>query len=351
MDVLRVFLAAVACLGFAGPVAQAQDVDPEAVATEMARATGPAKPWKHVRGFGRVLDLRNPPVVIDQPGLYAIDRNWRFPGSDNVLSGLIQITANEVTLDLHGFAILADYPTALVITAASAEVRNGVLSACCTDGRSVAVDVKNGASLHHLSIFSYERMNLEDSEGGVAITDSLMSVRSGVRFGDLAIVDRNTIHCSFACATLVGDGNQLTNNRFHPFSGGGIDIEGNRNLVGNNVIDLTNIMFDGEAFKVEGDFNVVRGNTVLFGGFEEPGVPVPGSPPPIVAGPSLWVISGTANTLDGNIAPPPGPGRQRRIGMEFTADGNFYGNNRMAAQTPFALGGTVQIDWGGNVGY
>ena len=37
--------------------------------------------------------------------------------------------------------------------------------------------------------------------------------------------------------------------------------------------------------------------------------------------------------------------------MEFTANGNYYGNNRMAAQVPFALGGTVQTDWGGNVGY
>jgi hypothetical protein len=65
----------------------------------------------------------------------------------------------------------------------------------------------------------------------------------------------------------------------------------------------------------------------------------------------LWAISGTANTLDGNVAAPGRFGERARTGMAFTADGNFYGDNRMAAQTPFVVGGTVQTDWGGNVGY
>src|SRR6185503_6146260 len=67
MDVHRVLLVAVVCLGVAGPVAQAQDrvvtAQPQA-----ARAKAPAKPWTQVRGFGRVLNLRNPPVVNDEPG-------------------------------------------------------------------------------------------------------------------------------------------------------------------------------------------------------------------------------------------------------------------------------------------
>ena len=70
----------------------------------------------------------------------------------------------------------------------------------------------------------------------------------------------------------------------------------------------------------------------------------------------MWRIGGTANTLDGNIgAPSESLGLPRavraRIGMQFTAEGNYYGDNRMAAEVPFALGGTVQTDWGGNVGY
>jgi hypothetical protein len=33
-------------------------------------------------------------------------------------------------------------------------------------------------------------------------------------------------------------------------------------------------------------------------------------------------------------------------------DGNFYGNNRMRnGAMPYDLGGTVQVDWGGNVAY
>ena len=86
--------------------------------------------------------------------------------------------------------------------------------------------------------------------------------------------------------------------------------------------------------KSEGDRNVVRSNTYINGLTS-----------------AVLLISGTANTLDGNIAARAAEGGQASVGMEFRADGNFYGNNRMAAQVPFALGGTVQTDWDGNVGY
>ena len=79
MDVSRLLLiaaAVVVCLGFAGPAAQAQD-DDEVTAQSAQGHRGPVKPWKHVRGFGRVLDLSKPPVVIDEPGLYAIQRIGR----------------------------------------------------------------------------------------------------------------------------------------------------------------------------------------------------------------------------------------------------------------------------------
>lgn len=38
-------------------------------------------------------------------------------------------------------------------------------------------------------------------------------------------------------------------------------------------------------------------------------------------------------------------------GIRFTMNGNFYGNNRVAASVPFNVGATVQTDWGGNVGF
>ena len=176
MDVPRLLLAAVVvCLGFAGPAAQAQDDDE--VTAQSAQARGPVKPWKHVRGFGRVLDLSKPPVVIDEPGLYAIQRNWKIPRAvADVTPELIQITADEVTLDLHGFEISADtsgaaQATLLVITGHAAEVRNGGLGACC-DG-AVAVHSTAGPWLHHLRITSFEMMTFDGD--GASLTDSEIS--------------------------------------------------------------------------------------------------------------------------------------------------------------------------------
>ena len=175
MDVSRWLLVGVVYVGLAVPVVQAQDEE-DGVAALATRAPAPAKPWRNVRGFGRVLDLSRLPVVIDEPGIYAIDRNWRIPAEavgDN--PELIRITADDVTLDLHGFEITAregQGATLLVITG-SAEIRNGGLDACCEAFRSL--HVTGFARLHHLSILSFEAMTFE---GPVALTDSDVSVRT-----------------------------------------------------------------------------------------------------------------------------------------------------------------------------
>lgn len=338
MDVRRVLLAStVACLGFAGSAALGQalapDDDPEALAAEMARAKGPAKPWKHVRGFGRVLDLRKLPVVIDEPGLYAIDRNWMFEGPSGTPQ-LIEITADDVTLDLHGFEISAEIDLGGVLLGISGlrvEIRNGGLSACCEEATTLRAT--SGPHLHHLSVFSGLTMEFEGD--GASLTDSTLSLRAEAEFAGGATVVRNTIACNRGryCIHLLGDGNQVANNSLTLFQGGGIGVFGVRNVVASNVIDAQQLVDEVPSFTIQGDQNVVRANTVLYGA----------SP--------VFAIGGTANTLDGNIVAPVHATARARVGVEFTRDGNFYGNNRMAAQVPFALGGTVQTDWGGNVGY
>jgi hypothetical protein len=90
------------------------------------------------------------------------------------------------------------------------------------------------------------------------------------------------------------------------------------------------------VYIVGGDRNVVRDNTIISG--------IPGG--------TAFAVRGTGNTLDGNIA----AGREpefpaTNVGIAFTADGNYYGDNRMGSNVPFSLNGTVQTDWGGNVGY
>jgi hypothetical protein len=334
MDGLRFILVAVGCFGLASPAALAQS-DGE-IAAQMARPHGAPKPWKNVRGFGGVLDLTKLPLVIDEPGLYAIDRNWELPDSAATVSlaGLIQITAADVTLDLHGFVISSDpgQGTLLVVTGGSAEVRNGGLSACCSDG-AVAVHATRGVRLHHLSVFSYDAMDFEGE--GASFTDSAIVPRVGMNFANFSNVERNSIVCNFECVTLLGGDNRVTNNRVHPRQGGVFQIEGDRNIVADNIVYAVESIDIDDPFEIAGDSNVVRNNTVLMGGSLH----------------NVISVSGTANTIDGNIGAPPAPAGRAPVGILFTADGNYYGDNRMAAQVPFALGGTVQTDWGGNVGY
>jgi hypothetical protein len=126
--------------------------------------------------------------------------------------------------------------------------------------------------------------------------------------------------------------NRVTDNRIVPYIDDCVEIRGNGNVFANNLIDTSNAE-DISVFDLQGDHNVVRNNTVLVGR----------------AVYTVLRISGTANTLDGNIAA--SAQGKARFGLEFTVDGNYYGNNRLAAEVPFALGGTVQTNWGGNVGY
>jgi hypothetical protein len=338
MDASRLVLLAAAVLVMV-PVGHAQDDD--AVAARSAQAPGPAKPWKQVRGLGRVLDLGKPPVVIDEPGLYAIQQNWRFPrATTEVCPELIQITADGVTLDLHGFTVAADNggpppSTLFVITGDSAEIRNGGIEAGGINA-AFAVHSTRGPWLHQLSVVSPERgMTFEGD--GTTISDS--QITGPIQLGGRSNLERNTIRSAGAVSVwLAGDGNHVTDNRIFPFrADAGVVIRGHGNVVANNVTDVTDAPVH-VGFRVEGDHNVLRSNVLVTGS-------TPTSDP-------LWQVSGTGNTLDGNIAAPAHEQeRQATAGMEFTADGNYYGDNRMAAQVPFSLGGTVQTDWGGNVGY
>ncbi len=347
MAVSRLFLIAASALaGLAIPVAHSQDKD--AVSTQSVREPGPPKPmgppkpWKEVRGFGRVLDLSKPPVVIDEPGLYAIQHSWLFPQATTfVVPELIQITADDVTLDLHGFTISTEISgpppsTLFVITGNSAEIRNGGIDAPDID--AAVHSTGHGAWLHHLSVDSEERGMTFEGDGATISDSQIVGV---IRLAGGSNVERNTLRAfGGAVVSLTANGNRVVDNQLFPYrADSGVAIRGNGNVVANNVMDVTEAPVHA-GFRVDGDHNVLRGNIVLGG--------------PLVR--TIWLTSGTANTLDGNIAPPPAPdptsaGGVARVGMEFTADGNYYGNNRMAAQVPFALGGTVQTNWGGNVGY
>ena len=151
-------------------------------------------------------------------------------------------------------------------------------------------------------------------------------------------LERNAITGVWVTVSLTGDGNRVLDNRLVPLRLRGVRILGDGNVVANNVMDVTRADEAAMGSIVEGDYNVLRSNTVL-------------------AGVDMRTLAPLGNQRHGEHArrqhrgAAPTPTERARVGMWFTADGNYYGDNRMAAEVPFELGGTVQTDWGGNVDY
>jgi hypothetical protein len=321
MDAVRVLVVAVVCLGFAGPAA-------------LAQATGPTKPWKEVRGVGRVLDLSKPPVVIDEPGLYALQRDWDLTGFQ--LGGdVIHITADNVTLDLQGFGIAIRLDNVnsrlLAVGGDQVVVRNGRLGACC-EGAAVFRSTGSFTRLEHLDMSGQDPTRFEGA--GATITDSVIHTRWGIDVNEGSVVRGNALSCRTFCLTLHGGMNQVIDNRF-AFADADVvvQVDGDGNVIERNIMD-GDVFGPGKAYAVGGDRNVVRDNTITGGGFG-----------------TAFAVGGTGNTLDGNIVASREGGLSTGVGIGFTADGNYYGDNRMAAIVPFNLNGTVQTDWGGNVPY
>ena len=102
-----------------------------------------------------------------------------------------------------------------------------------------------------------------------------------------------------------------------PYQNRVIRIVGNGNVVANNVIDAANAIDLHEGFAVEGDYNVIRDNTVLIG--KE-------WPDPLARSAARRTRSTATSRRH------PSPTARAVVGMEFTADGNYYGDNRMAAK-------------------
>ena len=313
--------------------AQGQQVPADAAAHAVR---GAPKPWKNVRGVGRVLDLSELPVVIDEPGLYALDRDWTLTGYQ--LGGeLIRIAADDVTLDLRGFQLeifQIDVLTVLVaVSGNDVAVRSGGLEACC-EGASAVQSSGWDTRLELLNVYSHDGMGFRGRNA--AIVDSVIYARWGIGVQEHSVVERNEIGCRSGCLVLRGDGNQALDNRFEYSDASAVlDVEGHGNVIAGNTLSAYDSGAE-EVVSVSGDRNVLRDNTAVVTEF-------PGS--------LMFVISGTGNTLDGNVVASGNDYASASVGIRFTADGNFYGDNRMAATVPFDLGGTLQTNWGGNVAY
>jgi hypothetical protein len=247
------------------------------------------------------------------------------PLAFRVAGGRQKGTPNKATAEIKAPAYEGD-GTLVRIQGNNVTVRDGTLS---TADATPLESVGHGTAL--------ERMTF-GGVGGIALKgrrarmiDSRASSRFGVTFAGEAVIDRNEFGCVYDCVFLHGERNRVTNNRVSAADGVAIEIGDDDNFLAWNTVE------GGGPFTVVligGDHNVVRGNTIDAGEQR-----------------AIIDVRGTANTLDGNIAHPTAVGSRASIGIAFGADGNYYGDNRMAASVPFQLGSTVQTDWGGNVGY
>ncbi len=281
----------------------------------------------------RTLDLSVVPMTINQPGTYVVRRDWDLT-LPNVSSTAITVMAANVVIDFRGFSIKLSQTggTAIKIKGASATVRNGSLGA--VEEGSYAIR-SSGAStiVENMNIYSYAGLPLSGRQ--TIIRNSTLQGRfNEVHVGEMAVVERNTIGCFVHCATLQGNGIVFQHNRVVVSTEYGMEVRGDHNLVSDNVLSGG---MPGEIFTsliVVGNDNTLARNTVLH------------------QSRTILSVDGSGNTIEGTIAPPPGPfAGPSTYGITFLEDGNFFGNNRLSAQVPFDTNGTVQTDWGGNVAY
>jgi hypothetical protein len=285
----------------------------------------------------KVLHLTASHIVIDQPGTYVLDRHWQIPGEGVFYADgprIIEITANDVVLDLEGFTIDMPDPGAggIYIGGANVTLRNGKITAAVTvDGASGVIDALDlpgaGVSIR--------------GPDGVVRDSSMKAVSAG---GDHFLIVGNRFDCDTTCVFLRGNrGVFRNNNLYRGGSPSGRDgvlfVSGSSNTIENNYLESVELN-PAAIFVQHGNRNLIARNTMVKTG--------------LGGATAIQVESGNANVIDGNIASHTTPPGRWEFGIIFVvgANGNFFGNNRMQADDPFFTGsGLQEVDWGGNVGY
>ena len=303
------------------------------LAQEKPNPAGPAHPpWKLQGGY-RVLDLSRVPIVIDQPGRYAIDRDWNVhvvePGT------LIHIVADNVTVDFRGFAIAFDNQgEGIGIDGDAVSVRNGALmgnlfvDSLRSDGAETTID--------NMRILGDIAIRLRSDRARVR-NSSLGGRFGSVLGGDSAVAESNVFRCGPDAFCLeVGSEARVSGNHISVGENGAVDVRGNRNIFADNIVDFIGAVAP-VAFSVTGDGNLLRDNTVLVSGLDSSDV--------------VFSVAGTANVLDGNISVPQTSARGG-VGISFAQDGNFHGDNRLGGVSEaIRENGTTQTAWGGTVAF
>ena len=296
--------------------------------------TGPQGPPGNSGSAAVVLDL-SAPVLIDQPGIYILDQDWVARGEEWSLD----IQSDHVLLDLQGFLIEGGGNFGVIhVTGDDVTLRSGRVRV--DDGVGVQT-LGRDTLIYDMRIHASTGGGLSLDGAGSTVRNSFLTANEGqaVGAGSGTVIQNNYIYgkliafgtgsdatrvtvvdnkfgCGvYECAVLKGSENVFAGNTFVDFLANGenvVWVTGNNNYVVDNVFATTGEY--GPAITVEGTLNVVRGNVI--------------SAPGPTARYGTWPV-----------------------GIRFTADGNYYGGNLVWATVPFDLGGTVQTDLGGNVGF
>jgi hypothetical protein len=293
----------------------------------------------------KVIDLKRGAFVIDQPGNYVLTRSWTLHATADIAPVIIDVVADHVELDFRGFEIEVtgvDAPPAVTVISVqgrSFKLSNATIDICCEGGQAVH-STGQATVIDGLRGVSFERMRFEGE--GATIRNAAFDTRFGVFVGPKSVIERTSIRCFRGCLFIDGDESRLLNSHVSLSNTEGIIIDGDASVLAGNFITWSG---DGPGvdtgIEVRGDNNVLRDNTVAASGLTN----------------TVFLVLGTGNVLDGNIADLVGDGDEPIVeptigaGIGFARDGNFYGDNRMEATIPFGLGAHVQTDWGGNVGY
>jgi hypothetical protein len=277
----------------------------------------------------RVLNLARLPVVINQPGTYVLNRNWRLSRNYDQ-SPAIAVRASNVTIDLRGFvlAIAGDHGVGIRVhdSGAGFTLRNGLIG-----GTETRLVVSTGTSTTLRDLQVAGGTDGFELRGQNALVKNLDVQNSSVLIsGSDSLLDSSKLRCRFSCV-ILGDDSRVTNSQIRSTMGLGVAMTGTGGVVANNTIIYTEAE---TAVLVRGNDNVVLNNVFLT--HEDRGA-------------SAVIVRGTRNVLRDNLA---APTRGRwSTGITFETGGNYYGNNQMAADVPFDLLAADQTDWGGNFGF
>jgi hypothetical protein len=277
------------------------------------------------------------PVTIVEPGEYALDRNWSLGTAAGFLGTVLRIEADDVRIDFEGYFLQSNHQGQVVeVHGDRVSFRNGRLPGnpyqvvLTSTGRQLEVD--------QMTIYSSEVLELEGDR--TVIRDSDVFVQWGLILGgEQAVVEQSGFYgCNIRCLQVNGVGGEIRGNEFTTdsnFNDDVVVIDGSYTVFDGNLIDQRAIDVTYSMLAINGPQNRAANNTFILGSNTTAAI----------------AVNGMNNTIDSNIARPGPFGASADQGVTFTADGNFYGDNRMDATIPFNLSGTTQTDWGGNVGY